>query len=536
MRLVDFINEDMRRVASSPVGRKSREKWSLFLKQLEAYIQHSGYEPDVLDLINPDYIYDLCAWLYDDYGKDSNPKTVDKWIEIIWRIARSAIRLGYIPKIDVVRNVRESLAKAHKAKEETDKKSRGPYDLESVDFKAEYQKLVNTVAVMNARTETALDSRSKNALLYLFGLSLGGLEFADIINVECRTEKDEEDFTEFKLYIPRYDISVDFDGVPLVVWKLYHDRQNARPRSGERLFARLTTDDELAFRADVASFCIQNKIEMFRSRSVFCDFLSLVHSCGRTNDDVIHFAKLRTARELTSYDLLILHKFLQTDFDPTALLQADWRLLRVFSLKTKINTVIETIDKLANRSRALGRPSHIQQFAPVQEVVSKRTGKMQRKKVPVFGPYIFVRSRRPEAEMIERTIPDVLFMRQTDNKRRMVTLTNREILRIRSFFSDLRGDESEIDLVDIDQWRKDHAATLDEGRRVRILHGPFEGYDGVIYQIKSTTEDQNPDGLLTTHHSPLTTQVVVVRITPMSNLSIVTLSATIDPLYLQPID
>ncbi len=534
MRLVDFINEDMRRVASSPAGRKSRQKWSLALKQLEAYIQSSGHDPDELDLINPDYVYDLCSWLYDDYGKDSNAVTVDKWVEIFWRIARSAIRLGYIPKIDVVRNVRESLAKEHKAKEETDKKQRGPYDLVSVDFKAEYQRLVQVVAVINAKPETALDSRSKNALLYLFGLSLGGLEFRDIINVECRAEKDEDDFTELKLYLPRYDITVDFDGVPLVVWKLYHDRQNARPQSGEKLFAALTTDDEPTFRADVASFCLQNKIEMFRSRSVFCDFLSLVHSCGRSADDVIHFAKTRNAKELTGYDLLVLHKFLQTDFDPMVMLQSDWRLLRVYSLKAKIHSVIETIDKMAMRSRAMGG-SHILQFAPVQEVVSKKGGKMQRRKVPVFGPYIFVKSRRADADMIERTIPDVTFMRQTDNRRRMVTLTNREILRLKSFFGDLRGDESEVDLVDIDQWRADHAATLGEGQRVRILHGPFSGYEGTVYQIKSTTEVQTQGGSLTTQHSPLTTQVVVVRITPMSNLSIVTLSATFDPLYLQPI-
>ncbi|MCC8175084.1 MAG: hypothetical protein LUC85_02770 [Bacteroidales bacterium] len=528
MRLTEFIDESLRRFGGKETSRRSREMANQCRRFLEAYAEYSGITPEVIDLINPDFVQGFCVWLYERNLTDTEASIIDNWVETFWRIGRSAIRLGYIPKIDLVRGVREELAKKYKAKTCV-KKGRGPYDLKSVDFKAEYQKVVQAISVLYAKSNACLDSRAKSTLVYMCGLALGGLEFEDIMKVEFRAEKGEDDLTEIKLYIPRYDIAVDFDGLVMVIWKLYNDRQNARPESGELLFPELAPESATQFRNDVTSFCVQHRIELFRAKSVFCDFLSLALCHGKSRTHIIRMAQLRTATALDPLDLLALHKLMQLDMDPSALLQANWRILRVFSQKLKIETVMESIDRLANNSRTRGEQCQIKQFAPMEEVVSKRTGRMQRRKVPVFGYYIFIKSRLPEAEMIERSLPDVSFMRHVENRRLMVTLTNREILRLRMFFSDSREDNSEIDLVDIDQWRADHAASLDEGQRVRILHGPFAGYEGVVYQIKNLPDEgTTPDVQLTTNHS-----VVVVRITPMSNLSIVTLSASVDPLHLQ---
>ncbi|MCC8038399.1 MAG: hypothetical protein LIP02_09765 [Bacteroidales bacterium] len=532
MRLTEFIDESLGRFGDKETSRRSRELANQCRRFLEAYESQEGCSADVIDLINPDFVRGFGQWLYETNLADNEPQVIDNWVETFWRIVRSAIRLGYIPKIDVVRGTREDLAKKYKAQDGT-KKGRGPYDVKSVDFKAEYKKVVQAISVLNAKANACLDSRAKSALVYMCGLALGGLEFEDIIKVEFRADKDETDLTENKLYIPRYDIAVDFDGLPLAVWKLYHDRQNVRPVGGELLFPELAPQDAAQFRNDVASFCVQHRIELFRAKSVFCDFLSLALAYGKSQAHIIRMALARNKPSLDGLDLLTLHKLMQIDLDPSALLQANWRILRVYSQKLKIETVMESVERLASSCRARGEKCQIKQFAPMEEVVSKRTGGMQRCKVPVFGYYIFIKSRLPEVDMIERSLPDVAFMRQVGNRRLMVTLTNREILRLRTFFTDYGDSDSEVDLVDIEQWRTDHAASLDEGQRVRILHGPFAGYEGVIYQIKSTTEDQNPNGPLTTHHSPLTTQVVVVRITPMSNLSVVTLSASVDPLHLQ---
>ncbi len=525
------------RFGDKATSRRSREMANQCRRFLEAYAEGVGCTPDVIDLINPDFVRGFGEWLYETNLADHDAGIIDNWMETFWRIARSAVRLGYIPKIDVVRVVREELAKKHKAKTDN-KKGRGPYNVKSVDFRVECQKVVQAISLLNAKSSSCLDSRAKSALVYMCGLALGGLEYEDIIRVVLRAEKGEDDLTEIKLYIPRYDISVGFEGVPMVLWKLYHDRQNARPESGEMLFPELGPEGALQFRNDVASFCAQHRIEMFRSKSVFCDFLSLALSQGKSQGDVIRMAQLRAVASLDTIDLLTLHKLMQIDLDPSALLQENWRILRVFSQKLRIETVMESVDRLASNSRARGEKCQIKQFAPMEEVVSKRTGRMQRRKVPVFGYYIFIKSRLPEAEMIERSLPDVSFMRQVENRRLMVTLTNREILRLRTFFNDTRGDDSEVDLVDIDQWRADHAASLDEGQRVRILHGPFAGYEGVVYQIKSVAADDSPStnsSQLSTLNSPSTTHhsVVIVRITPMSNLSIVTLSASVDPLHLQ---
>lgn len=94
----------------------------------------------------------------------------------------------------------------------------------------------------------------------------------------------------------------------------------------------------------------------------------------------------------------------------------------MYSQKLKIETVMESVERLASSCRARGEKCQIKQFAPMEEVVSKRTGRMQRRKVPVFGYYIFIKSRLPEVDMIERSLPDVAFMRQVGNRRLMATL------------------------------------------------------------------------------------------------------------------
>ncbi len=444
MTIVDFIAEDMRRFGTSPVGRKSRDRWKRLRENVEGFAAAQGRQPELLDLVNPFFVYDFCAWLYDEKGKGCDPITVFNWVDVFGRMTRNAIRYGYIPNIDVTRNIHDALAREHGVEQVPEADVRRQCEVKSVDFRKEFELLLRTLAKLDKDQEGSFDSLTRQALLYVTGVTLGGLSYGELAQVEWRWVKGQ-----IKIYIPRYDRLVDFQGIPKIMWQWYSDPHDLHPENGQKLFPDLRPEWEYQFRTDVAAFLAQNHIQLFKAQNTLYDFLAVVHAYGISDADIIDFVKLRQFNDPRGYYGQLVGKFLLTDFDPRAVLQAQWRVLRITNPKVKIENVSEAISKLARDITLRGMDCRIEQIVPYQEVNPKSMGRQLRSTEPFFSSCIFVRCLLPEAELIERALPAATFLRdlspedthedlpEDDSQRKMrsvlsmVTLTTASIHRLR---------------------------------------------------------------------------------------------------------
>ncbi|MCC8037059.1 MAG: hypothetical protein LIP02_02840 [Bacteroidales bacterium] len=446
MKISEFVIEDMRRFGKTPTGRKSRDRWKRLRENLNDYASAKGCHPELLDLVNPYFVYDFCSWLYDEKGKDLDPITVYNWTDVLGRMTRNAIRLGYIPNIDVTCNILESLGRDHGVDQAVESSDRRQYERKSVDSGKEFEKLLRLLDKLDEAQEGCWDSLTRQVLLYVFGVTLGGLSYEEIGQLEWSEVKGQT-----KIYIPRYNRLANFEGIPKIMWQWYNDTPGLRPQDGQKLFPDLKPEREYQFRTDVATFLSQNSIQLFMAQNPLYDFLSVVNSYGISDIDIIDFVKLREFNDTKGYYGELMDKFLLTDFDPQGIMQAQWRVLQL-APGAKIDDVSQAITKIASDITMRGMNCRIEQMIPYKEVNSRSLGRQLKSTVSFFNSYIFVRCLIPEAEMIERVIPSVTFLREpipeefpegsTERKMRvalsMVTLTTGAIHRLRQLFRDFR--------------------------------------------------------------------------------------------------
>ena len=455
-------------MAGNATGSKSLSKHEQTQRQLQSFLGEAA-DLDLLNLVIPEFVEGYLDHLFTLADKETNPITVDGWFENLHRLTRSAIRGGFLPDIDVFPAIRKANKRRLGIAKVEDNEG---YRIKGHDFKANIAQLLQTVADEGAdlRMSPTRWNRRSSILLYVMALGSGGVDIADILSLK-RSDSNTLAGNGFTISPQRN---------PLVARAL--ELFNGPRYTGDAVLNLPDSDDLLArINAEIAAYLKAHDLQLFRAHNVMTDLLGYQLQAGMKPDEAI--AAVRQYLTNCRYQDAGL-----APVDADGAFAPAWRVLCSYRPGQH---GIRLAAKVADLKMA-----GVRTYAPEDTTVERRKGRLVKRTRPGLGRYLFVYSNARDAAALEAAIPEAAFMRSLDNRRRMATVDQTEILRLRSFLHDYR--DLDLDLVDPDRWLSENQPDLAVGRRVRILSGAFAGYEGIVVSRKDAPMAQLMVRLATT--------------------------------------
>ena len=116
-------------------------------------------------------------------------------------------------------------------------------------------------------------------------------------------------------------------------------------------------------------------------------------------------------------------------------------------------------------------------FTPIKWVLTRRQGKQERKQVPVMQDLLFVRDNRQNIDPIVRKTPTLQYRYLRNGYCEPMTVRRNDMDR---FIYAVSQTES------VQYYRPEEITPAMHGRRIRIVGGPLDGYEGTLVTVRGS--------------------------------------------------
>lgn len=471
MTLLAYIKSCVDVAVESNSKKGSRHTgYSQTLKSLSLFIGNNN-DPQLIAAIDPKFISDYAKYLFSgnyaaDYTSLGLPnnrdiiseRTLEKHLRTLRAIIRQAISDGLLPPVDVFPEVFGQIAQQFNVK---------AFDIGSTQSKRPsakgYQKQFELLARCISK-----DLADKNrvrfampALLYVLGIYCNGTELTKLLTAKV----DKAGNTSIPLSERARNVLALLNRGKPTDGFMVRRHAGWDERDSQKLANKLTSD--------ITAYFKHCGIKLFASQSIMIDWLSFAKE-HKMSDQLaidIAFAKV-SATEIPAF-------FADTIANDRGAFVKRWHVLCSYSqsiLSDKLKTVVMRDLSGAgisyNAKRDFYDPQDIRKF----EV----KGRMRIRNNSVLSKLLFVRCLASTAAFIDRDIDKAALMRDPGNRSIYATVPHQAIVQLAQMLNDFRDD---IELIGLQV--PSNLQQLDKGVRVRILNGPFQGFEGTIDEIKN---------------------------------------------------
>lgn len=447
-------------------GPKSRTKAEQALGMLEDFLCDDR-DADLLRVITPGFVEAYCRYLFGRSSEGADNETVYGWIDLFRRAVRSAIRMGFVPNVDVFPEIILKLEKDY-PRRGTSARSRGAYSLQAPDFGVEFDRLLR---ILGDKGEFGVTERP--LAVYATALLCMGLEIEDVLELKVKLSESGGYPT---VWLGPRDTELPYAGTLAKLAELY----NGRGYAGELLFGRPARGPEASskLKEDIRRAMTFHRLNLYKSVSVFSDWLGIAVCRGASAASAARAAVWELGDERVGEDPVVR---LASYVRDRGRLSPNWYVLCSYRASLRADGMNDKIMGLSAVRDIDGNCGALSTFNPHESIATKTNGKVTVTKRSVMGRYLFVRCLQSDCGTIEKAIPDASFLRKPHNAMERATVDESEIRRLMLFFNNY-GDGMEI--VNLAELARKSESDLSEGQRVRVQAGPCVGMEGMIIKTK----------------------------------------------------
>jgi len=491
MTLLQYID---RRMASLENGSTSARSVAELRKCRAALAEYLVDRPEasLLEVSTEEFARGYADFLVRERA-DRQPSTILSYMASFRSLVRHAQKDGFVPGMDFTDDAVKSLKKRlpkHDAAE-----SERTYSITAYPFDGQFRKLLDHFAATDA-ADCACAPARRHALMYLFGILFYGLEVEELVGLMAEVGEDGK----LMVMLPRTSVRVPLSGAAL--WAA--GRYNGGNVGVGRLFELQPGETLVDIDKGISAYLSANGIGLYRSRSIFSDWLARGIELGVTEAMATDLVKSRLSGRFSSEAVAARLLAGQRNANDYGMLQNRWYVLVSYSSKLRGEQMRANVEK----SGILRSNPDAKTWDPVDTTVTKRAGKIVKKNSPAVSRYLFVKCSKPQADRVDRLMPAASILRIRGEATRYSTIPEPEILRLQFFLRDFRD---EVQLVDFPQWGRENKVALSEGTPVKILSGPFAGFEGKVYRVRPS-KGQKPYDSLTIRVNCADTLAIVSKI------------------------
>lgn len=494
MTLLYYIKRrirDLEDVANSARSIAELRKCSASLAQYIA-VKYCKYDVEMLEVTTEEFARGYVEFLLRERA-DQQPSTIISYMALFRAMVRHAQKEGALPGTDFTDEAFKELKKSLQSEDDAD--TERTYSITPYPFDAHFHKLLDRFS--NAETAAFPYERARrHALMYIFCMLFYGVEIEEMAELTAKKSKDGK----WMVKVPRLGVEVPLTGAAL--WAV--EQCNREPVGPGPLFKLQEIEIPELISVDIVAFFNSIGIGLYRSQSIFSDWLGKGVEYGLTPTMV---SKLVQGWVAGTYPDEILDTFnlvAQRNANDYGLVLSRWYVLVSYSTRLRGPRMRGNVDN----SYILESNPDARMWDPVDIDVVKRDGKIVKKRSSAVSRYLFVKCTKSQADKIDRLMPNASILRTPGNTTNYATVQEAEILRLQTILRDFRD---EMQLVDLPEWSRDNQVSLSEGTPVKILSGPFEGFEGTVYRVRSP-KDQTQYNSLTIRVNCTETLALVSKI------------------------
>ncbi|MCC8112547.1 MAG: hypothetical protein LIP03_00875 [Bacteroidales bacterium] len=300
--------------------------------------------------------------------------------------------------------------------------------------------------------------------LYLLCMYCGGLELDEFFALAPEAIKSDPP----RLHLPWAGIDIELS--PTVYNALLQGRETA-PRSPATITRALEALD----------------IDLYKSQSVFSDWLRFAKDIGISDQAILEMLELRrhpgaVASPQLAEAIRMVVKRMNQAYNKY---KKQWYCLYVHRgwAKEKCEEILTSDPPVLPGIAARSEDFYYPNTANVK--MAKLKGQKLQDPGKVLRRYLFVHCYLSEIQTIARKVPRVsVLSRREGGLREYVAIPSHEVYTLKLMLDNLRGSEAELMLQDEDIVEAIDLSPLHEQERVRIVSPGYEDYEAVIAKVK----------------------------------------------------